>query len=120
MINQQPKARRKGLDELYNSVGEDNMYKMAINDNCRALQRLLSNNRYLLSLEGRSLYWLLKRIYEQSGFKICQSHLRNISTGKNKTVNTSIIFVIARYWGRSWVEMCSVDYSKGEQLGKEG
>lgn len=98
--------KRKNLTEL---VKNNDFLKSVVEDNRAYLLKFCSNNEYLLSLSGKSAYRQLKEL-EETGFKLNKQTYSALKLGKYYTINSFVIFMLAKYWGLTVPDMFSRDF----------
>lgn len=94
---------------------ESAFYKQTLEANCIILKTLFRNNNYLLKKNGITLYRQIKDLNEK-GLSLDYGNIHRLKNGKVNVASLSYINFFCLYWGKSLVEMLSVDFEDQDQL----
>lgn len=105
--NHKPKPVRKSFSDLVNSAnaGTNEGFKRVLDAHCRDIGRFITNNQYLLSLEGKSVYRQLKEVSTQTGIIFSKVTYSNLKTGRKVTCSITLLLTIADYWRLDLTQM---------------
>ena len=100
MYNHSSKVKRLTFQDLVNSAnsGENDGFKNVLNAHCRDIRRVITNNQYLCTLNGISVYRQLKDIKTQYGLDFKKQTVSNLKTGRKLTCSVTLFIVLASYW----------------------
>lgn len=90
------------------------IYKDALKANCIVLHQLFKNNSYLLKRNGLTLYRQIKDLNDR-GLHLDYGNTHKLKSGKLSVTSLTYLNFISGYWGKTLIDMLSVDYEAEDQ-----